>query len=237
MCGRFGVEREYVQLALRYQAVVRVVDPGPRYNIAPTDPAPVVLAHEGERYLAHHRWGLVPSWAKDLSVGARMINARAETVATQPAFRESLISRRCIIPATRFYEWQRANGAKIPHSIHRNDGVPMSFAGLWASWRNPTSDERVLSCTIITTAANRTMAGLHDRMPVILDDDALESWLAPSTGAADLLQLLVPCPDGALSAHPVSALVNNVRNDGPELIERPTDLVGSVTGPLQLTFE
>ena len=180
VCGRIGVEREYVQLALRYQAVVKVVDPGPRYNVAPTDPAPVVVTHDGERFLTRHRWGLVPSWAKDLSIGARMINARAETVATQPAFRDALTGQRCIIPATRFYEWQRVGGAKVPHSIQRNDGFPMSFTGLWASWRNPADGERVLSCTIITTTANRMMAPLHDRMPVILDDEAVDLWLDPS---------------------------------------------------------
>src|SRR6266545_2396051 len=153
MCGRFGVEKEYVQLALRYQAVVQTVDPGPRYNVAPTDPAPVIVAHDGERFLTHHRWGLVPFWSKDLSGGARMINARAETVAILPAFRDALVSRRCIIPATRFYEWPRASGARVPHSIQRSDGFPMSFAGLWAAWHDPKTQERVLSCTIVTTTA------------------------------------------------------------------------------------
>jgi len=240
MCGRFGVEREYVQLALRYQAVVEAVDPGPRYNVAPTDPAPVVIAHDGERFLTHHRWGLVPSWAKDLTIGARMINARSETVATQPAFRDSLASRRCVIPATRFYEWQRAGGTKVPHSIQRSDGSPMSFAGLWASWRNQTNGERVLSCTIITTVANRMMAPLHDRMPVILDDQALDLWLDPSlTDAGRVLGLIVPCPDDVLSAYGVSPLVNNVRNEGPELIvpaaEMPMD--PSPAAVQQLSFD
>src|SRR4051794_2234295 len=106
MCGRFGAEQEYVQLALRYQAVIKAIDPGPRYNIAPTQPVAVIVPHGDERHLTHHRWGLVPSWSKDLSIGARMINARAETVATLPAFRESFVHQRCIIPATRFYEWK-----------------------------------------------------------------------------------------------------------------------------------
>src|SRR6266511_2857068 len=146
MCGRFGVEKEYVQLALRYQAVVSTIDPGPRYNIAPTDPAPVIVAHDGERFLTHHRWGLIPGWAKDRSIGARMINARAETVATLPAFRDALIPRRCIIPATRFYEWRRNGTARTPHSIQRGDGTSMSFAGLWAAWHDRITGERVLSC-------------------------------------------------------------------------------------------
>jgi putative SOS response-associated peptidase YedK len=109
MCGRFGAEEEYVRLARRYRAVVKAIDPGPRYNVAPTDPIAVVAEHKGERYLAQHRWGLVPFWAKDLSGGARMINARAETVATRPAFRDSLVSRRCVIPATRSYECGRSS--------------------------------------------------------------------------------------------------------------------------------
>src|SRR5688500_9222526 len=125
MCGRIGVERDYVQLALRYQAIVKAVDPGPRYNVAPTDPIPAIAAPDGERTLAHYRWGLIPSWAKDVSIGARMINARAETVAIQLAFRDLLASQRCIIPATRFYEWQHVGGSKIPHSIQRADGFPM----------------------------------------------------------------------------------------------------------------
>jgi putative SOS response-associated peptidase YedK len=240
MCGRFGVEREYVQLALRYQAVVTAVDPGPRYNVAPSDPAPVIVAHDGERFLTHHRWGLVPSWAKDLSIGARMINARSETVAVQPAFRDSLVSRRCIIPATRFYEWQRAGATKVPHSIQRNDGFPMSFAGLWATWRNPADGERVPSCTIITTTANRMMAPLHDRMPVILDDQAVDLWLDPAMkDFARALELLVPCPDDTLSAYCVSSLVNNVRNDGPDLIV-PADelpLAESLPAVSQLSFD
>jgi len=238
MCGRFGAEREYVQLALRYQAVVKTLDPGPRYNIAPTDSVPVIVAHYGERYLTHHRWGLVPSWAKALSIGARMINARAESVATTPAFRDSLNARRCVIPATRFYEWQRAGAMKIPHSIQRNDGFPMSVAGLWAAWRNPTTKERVLSCTIITTTANSLMAPLHDRMPVILDDEALERWLDPSpTETADLLGLLVPCSDDTLSAYAVSSLVNNVRNDGPELIVPATEPATRLQVAGQLSFD
>jgi putative SOS response-associated peptidase YedK len=219
VCGRFGVERDYVQLARRYQATVDALDPGPRYNIAPTDPAPVIVTRDGARLLTEHRWGLVPHWSKDLSGGARMINARAETVATAPAYRDLLVSRRCIIPATRFYEWPRIGGTKIAHSIQRTDGFPMSFAGLWASWRNPSTQERVRSCTIITTAANQMMAPLHDRMPVVLEDETVSMWLDPSvTALADLLGLLVPSSDETLSAYAVSPLVNNVRNDGPELI-------------------
>jgi putative SOS response-associated peptidase YedK len=219
MCGRFGAEREYVELARRYQAVIKAIDPGPRYNVAPTDPVPVIVAYDGERYLAHHRWGLVPYWAKDLAVGNRMINARAETVATLPAFRESFVGRRCIIPASRFYEWKTADGSRQPYTILRNDGFPMSFAGVWAVWRNPASNERVLSCSIVTTTANGMMAELHDRMPVILGDEELGLWLDPAVKDVDRLQaLLRPCAEDELCAYPVSRLVNRPGNDGPELI-------------------
>ena len=219
MCGRFGVEQEYVQLALRYQAVVKAIDPGPRYNIAPTDPVAVVVQHEGERYLAHHRWGLVPFWAKDLSIGVRMINARAETVARLPAFRESLEGRRCVIPATRFYEWQKVDKTKVPYTILRNDGFPMSFAGLWASWRHPETKDRLLSCSIVTTTPNAVVSALHDRMPVILEEDALARWLDPDFhDVGELMALLRPCAEDALYTYPVSRLVNDVRNDGPELV-------------------
>jgi putative SOS response-associated peptidase YedK len=219
MCGRFGAEQEYVALARRYQAVVQAIDPGPRYNVAPTDPVPVIVAYQGDRYLAHHRWGLVPHWAKDLSIGARMINARAETVATLPAFRQSFERRRCIIPATRFYEWKRTGGAKQPYTILRTDGEPMSFAGLWAAWRHPVSGERVLSCSIVTTTPNAVVADLHDRMPVVLLDEVLARWLDPEfRDVGQLRALLRPCPDDLLSIYPVSRLVNDVRNDGPDLI-------------------
>jgi putative SOS response-associated peptidase YedK len=224
MCGRFGVEQEYVQLALRYQAVVKAIDPGPRYNVAPTQQIPVIVAHENERYLTEHRWGLVPFWAKDLSIGARMINARAETVATLPAFRESLEKRRCIIPATRFYEWQNVGKTKIPHTILRNDGFPMSFAGLWSSWRDPETRERVLSCSIITTAANAPMRGLHERMPVILEDESVDRWLDPNGDLDDLQHLLVPAADDTVYAYPISRLVNDVKNDGREVVEAPPDV-------------
>lgn len=220
MCGRFGVEQEYVQIALRYRAIIDVIDPGPRYNVAPTQPVPVIAEYKAERHLAHHRWGLVPFWAKDLSIGARMINARSETLTALPAFRESFERRRCVIPASRFYEWKRDGKARLPYTICRNDGEAMSFAGLWASWRHPETKERVLSCSIVTTAANQTVAQLHDRMPLMLSDEALAQWLDPEfTNVAALQPLLVPYPDNDdLFLYPVSPLVNNPNNEGPELI-------------------
>lgn len=221
MCGRFGEEEEYVALAHRYQAVMRVVDPGPRFNVAPTQPVAVIVEYEGERALTHHRWGLVPYFAKDLKIGARMINARAETLMTQSAFRDSFVGRRCIVPATRFYEWRAAGKTRIPFSILRNDHAPMHFAGLWASWRDRGSGERVLSCAIVTTEPNELTRPLHDRMPVILDDQSVARWLDPAFKDVEALQrLLVPYPDNDdLFAFRVSPLVNNANNEGPELVE------------------
>lgn len=219
MCGRFGVEQEYIKLAQRYQATVDAIDPGPRYNVAPTQPVAVIRERsEGGRVLTEQRWGLVPHWAKDLTIGNRMINARAETIATLAPFRDYLVTRRCIVPATRFYEWQQAGKGKQPFSIQRRDGLPMSFAGLWAAWWDKEAERSVHSCTIITTTPNAVMASLHNRMPVILDDDLVERWLdSELTDPTQLRALLQPCPDRLLHVYPVSRLVNNARNEGPEL--------------------
>ena len=223
MCGRFGVEQQYVQLALRYQATVDAIDPGPRFNVAPTQPVAVIRDLDGQRVLVEHRWGLVPAWAKDISIGSRMINARAETIATQSAFRDPLVSQRCIVPATRFYEWQTTGRVKQPFSIQRTDGEVMSFAGLWARWWDRAHEQEVLSCTVITTTPNAVMASLHDRMPVILDGDDIDLWLDPTVRDPATLQLLLrPNPDDVLFTFPVSTRLNNARNEGPDLVAQPS---------------
>ncbi len=223
MCGRFGVETEYVQLALWYQAEIAASDPGPRYNIAPTQPVAVVFDRDGQRILDEFRWGLIPRWAKDPAVGNRHINARAETVASLPTFRDAFRQRRCVIPASRYYEWQRAGSRKIPHSIARSDGAPMSFAGLWEPWRDATIGELVYSCVIVTTEANAELAKIHDRMPVILPPDAVAAWLEPAADSAALQRLLRPRPEGELRAQPISRLINDPRNNGPEVLQPPED--------------
>jgi putative SOS response-associated peptidase YedK len=202
----------------------------PRYNIAPTQEVLVVREPErGEREAAMLRWGLIPSWSKEVQGGAPMINARGETVAEKPSFRTSLRKRRCLIPADGFYEWQQAPGAsardkKQPYYIHRRDGRPFAFAGLWESWTPkdaPDSERLTLeSCTIVTTAANATLAPLHDRMPVILTETDYATWLDPAIqDPAAVSPLIGPCGEDELVAEPVSTRVNRVANDDPQCIE------------------
>ena len=182
-----------------------------------------MLEDGSTRHLDAFHWGLVPRWAKDPKVGSRMINARAETLMTKGAFKPAFQKRRCIIPVTGFYEWQKRPGvkAKQPFFIHRPDGEPYAFAGLWEVWRGPEKDQEPLrSCTIITTTPNDPMAAIHDRMPVILPREAWDTWLDRDNEDLELLgKLLVPAPPHLITMHPVSTEVNNVRNDGPQLVD------------------
>lgn len=193
-----------------------------RFNVAPTQPVYAVAESRGEnprRILGHLRWGLVPPWAKDPTVGSRMINARAEGIATRSAFQQALARRRCIIPADAFYEWRD----KRPFAFARRDGRPLAFAGLWEVWhdRDAPRGEPLRTCTIITTAANAVLAPVHDRMPVILAPEAWSAWLDPTNQDVVAVQrLLVPCPEGDLEAWPVSTRVNNAANEGPDIIQR-----------------
>ena len=199
----------------------------PRYNVAPTLPVYAVAVRRDHRALGTFKWGLVPSWAKDPSVGNRMINARAEGIDSKPAFRSALARRRCLIPADAFYEWQRRSGpdgrpaGKLPYAIRRLDGQPMAFAGLWEVWRDPENPEGdpLRTCVIVTTAANDLMAPIHDRMPVVLDPGDWDQWLDPSVEASRAQKLLVPAPPEWFEVFPVSSRVNNVANDGPELLD------------------
>ena len=199
----------------------------PRYNVAPTLDVYAVAVRDGHRALGTFRWGLVPSWAKDPAIGNKMINARAEGIETKPAYRAALARRRCIIPADYFYEWQRRTGpegkpaGKLPYAIHRRDGEPMALAGLWEVWRDPADPEAPLlkTCVIVTAEANELMSPIHDRMPVVLGRESWEEWLDPSTGADEARRLLVPAPSEWFVAFPVSSRVNNVRNEGPDLLE------------------
>ena len=192
----------------------------PTYNLAPTDEAAVVVEREDRRAIRAFRWGLIPAWAKDERIAAKLFNARAETLATSGAFRESFKRRRCIVPADGFYEWQRTTGVRQPFLIQRADGAPLAFAGLWSGWRHPETEQVIRTFTIVTTSANVALAAVHDRMPVILEAADWARWLDPSTqDLAELEPLLAPAPEAELVLYPVKPLVNNVRNNGPELIE------------------
>jgi putative SOS response-associated peptidase YedK len=184
MCGRYSLTTPTEALVALF-AAGPLEGFSPRYNIAPTQLVPAVRMSEGERAWAWLRWGLIPSWAKDPAIGNRMINARAETVADKPAFRAALRRRRCLLPADGFYEWEKRDGAKQPYHIALADRAPFAFAGLWEHWQG---DEAIESCTILTTAANRRLAPIHPRMPVILAPEHYDIWLDTEPGDARLVR-------------------------------------------------
>ena len=193
------------------------------YNIAPTQEILVVVQEPGTatRQARRHRWGLIPSWAKDPAIGNQLINAQVETAATKPAFRVAFRKRRCLILADGFYEWQVEPGkkARVPHYIRMKDEKPFSFAGLWSEWRSADGSE-LRSCAIITTEPNELMAEIHNRMPVILDKKHFDRWLDRDyKETKELKKLLVPYPARKMKAYPVSRLVSNSRNDVPECLE------------------
>lgn len=223
MCGRFTLTEPDVGVLIETFSLTHPPDPMlPRYNIAPTQGvATVVNENDGSRVLRLMRWGLIPSWAKDPSVGARMINARSETLAEKPAFRNALKRRRCLIVADGFYEWQKQPGGKVPMFITLKDRQPFGFAGLYETWTEPESGASVTTCTIITGPANALVAPIHDRMPIILPSGAYDRWLDPQEmNTALLTDLLKPYPAGQMMAYPVSARVNAPTFDDPSLIER-----------------
>lgn len=217
MCGRFTLTTNLGAIAKSFGVAGFLEEVSPRYNIAPTQPV-IVVNDDGTRHLMEMRWGLIPAWAKDPTIGNRMINARAETVATKPAFRVSLRKRRCLVPADGFYEWQPAGRRKQPVYITLKSREPFSFAGLWETWTSPDGEE-IKTCTIITTEANDVLKPIHDRMPVILTKEAESVWLDPAIqDPAKLLPLLTPYPTDEMVAHPVSTWVNNPEHDGPECL-------------------
>lgn len=189
-----------------------------RYNIAPGQPVAVIRAEGSRRVCALHSWGLIPAWAKDPSIGNRLINARAETIAEKPAFRGAFRARRCLIPADGFYEWSGTEPPKQPVHVARTDGALFALAGLWESWISPDGEE-IRSCTIVTTVANAVVRPIHQRMPVIVDPQAYAPWLETEGGDLQAMRaLLAPCPETWLSAWTVGIMVNDVRNDGPECV-------------------
>ena len=222
MCGRLFQITPPAETAKAFGTANPPPNVPPRYNGAPTQDLLVVRFNPetGERSLDPLRWGLIPSWAKDRKIGVSAINARSETLAGKPLFRDAFKKRRCVVPADGFYEWKAGAGGKQPYAVARADGRPMPFAGLWERWRDPQSGEIVRSFTIVTTRANERLAELHERMPVILDEAAIAKWLGEApTGADDLTSLLRPCPAERLRLWPVDPRVNNVRNEDGDLIK------------------
>jgi putative SOS response-associated peptidase YedK len=218
MCGRFTLTTNLGAIAARFGVARFLEEVGPRYNIAPTQTV-IVVRDDGERHLVQMRWGLIPAWAKDPAIGDRIINARAETVATKPAFRAALRRRRCLIPADGFYEWRLAGRRKQPIYIRLKSREPFAFAGFWEAWTSPGGEE-IKSCTIITTGANDLLKPIHDRMPVLLGRDAEKVWLDPVIQDPErLLPLLVPYPASEMEIYPVSTKVNNPTNDRPDCLE------------------
>jgi len=222
MCGRYVAAAPPSEIAKYFGAAPTETVLEPSYNVAPTNEVYAVVEHDDERRLEPLRWGLVPLWAKDLAIGSKMINARAEGIATKNAYRHAFRKQRCIIPADGFFEWKVVEGQKRkqPMYIHRVDGEPLAFAGLWETWRGPErKDDPLRTCTIITTSANETMAPVHNRMPVILPPDSWAEWLDPEMQDTDALaEFLVPAPSSLLTLYPITTAVNHVRNKGPELI-------------------
>jgi putative SOS response-associated peptidase YedK len=216
MCGRYRLSRRKEILAEYFEADLSDFDDWqPRYNIAPTQPVPVIRQHPKEptRVLSLMRWGLIPSWAKDMSGAASTINARSETAATKPAFREPMKFRRCLIPADGFYEWRRTGTSKQSFCFEVNGGELFAFAGLWDGWRD-ASGQWIRSCSILTTSPNAVTSLFHDRMPVILQRAGYDLWLDPGmTRVEELQHLLQPYDANLMRSYPVSSRINQVAND------------------------
>jgi putative SOS response-associated peptidase YedK len=221
MCGRFVQVEKPEFYAEHFGAeFVRTETLVTNFNVAPTQQVYAVAEHEGDRVLTSFRWGLVPFWAKDIKIGSKAINARVETAATKPMFRDSFERRRCLIPIDGFYEWERKAKGKLPHYITLTDGAPMPVAGLWSSWRDPDTNERVLTCTVLTGKPNELLEPIHDRMPVILPQDQWSAWLDPENrDVASLMPSLGPYSAELMDEYPVSTLVNSVANNSRDLIE------------------
>jgi putative SOS response-associated peptidase YedK len=219
MCGRYTL-KSGGDVIVGLFGLAEELEIEPRYNIAPTQQIPVVLEEDG-RKLEEMHWGLIPSWAKDPSIGSRMINARAETVSEKPSFRSAFKKRRCLIPADGFYEWAKEPGGKQPYHLRLKDGSLFGFAGLWETWSGAEpGGEEVRSCTIITTEPNEVAWEVHNRMPVILPPDLYDAWLEPDNDdREELLSMLTSYPAEEMEAYPVSRRVNRPANDDQSVLE------------------
>jgi putative SOS response-associated peptidase YedK len=218
MCGRYTLTVDASVLASLFE-LEPLTELAPRYNIAPTQQVTIVRrGQDAPRQWADVRWGLIPPWSKDVKIGSRLINARAETAADKPSFRSAFRHRRCLVPSDGFYEWVKASGGKQPHHIRFSDRRPFALAGLWERWKS-SDDDVVDSCTILTTEPNDLISPLHGRMPVILPPSRFDDWLSNEPLTLDAAEsLLVPHPSEGMEAVPVSTHVNSPRNDGPECL-------------------
>ncbi|NNE43859.1 MAG: SOS response-associated peptidase [Gemmatimonadetes bacterium] len=226
MCGRYTLRTDKTNLAAALEIPEDAFpeDLAPRYNIAPTELVPILI-QDTEVRVTLHRWGLVPSWAKDRNMGSRLINARRETITQKPSFRDAFRERRCLVVADGFYEWLEVEKRKpkIPHYIHLKGGGPFTFAGLWSKWRDPDGPE-LYTCTIITTEPNDLVRRVHDRMPVIIPPERRSTWLDPANGDETELQaLLEPYDQDHMEMYPVTTYVNSPGNEGDLCIEPASD--------------
>ena len=221
MCGRYAVTSspEVIRALFRYREQSNFP---PRYNVAPTQPIAIVRLVDGRRHFALVRWGLLPSWVKDPKTFTLLINARGESVIDKPAFRAAMRRRRCLVPADGFYEWQRAGERKRPYFVRLKSGGPLAFAGLWETWTGPDGEE-LETAAIVTTKANRLLAPLHERMPVIVPPDGFDLWLdCAKVDAQTAAAVIAPAAESLLEAYQVSAAVNRTANDGPILLAPAT---------------
>ena len=222
MCGRYTIALDIDVLLDQLDLILDGFEFEPRFNIAPTQMLPVVLDESPDR-LQRLRWGLVPFWAKDPRIGNKLINARGETVASKPSFREAFKKRRCLAVADGFYEWKKGPLGKVPHHIRRKDRKAFTIGGLWESWKDP-EDRELRTFTLITTTPNALMAPIHDRMPVLIAPEHRDEWLHPETTRERLQELIRPCSEEGWEAVPVSTAVNSPRNEGPNLLNPPQTL-------------
>ncbi len=223
MCGRFVLSQRASVYADWFGAgVIKTEELAPNYNVAPTDLVYAVAEYQGDRIFGSFRWGFVKLFSNDRKTAARHINARVETVATKPSFKDSFTTKRCLVPADGFYEWQRMDKGKLPHYIHSTDGGPLAFAGLWASWKDPQTEERFKTCTILTGEPTELVKPIHDRMPVMIDRSLWDAWLGPSDDVEELLGLLRSRKPVEVALHPVSSLVNSVKNNELSLLDKYT---------------
>jgi putative SOS response-associated peptidase YedK len=222
MCGRYRLSRRKQIIEEHFDSISGEEDWIPRYNVAPTQPVPIIRQNPKgpRRQMSLVRWGLIPSWAKDASGSAQMMNARSETAATKPAFRDALAGRRCLVPADGFYEWLQRGKTKQPYCFEVNDGELFAFAGIWERWKDP-SGRWIKSCSILTTTPNAVTSSVHDRMPVILDRADYDLWLDPGMKNVDALpKMLKPYDARTMRSFPVSSRVNHVVNDDAECSTR-----------------